>query len=314
VTDRATVIRLAVAETGRGFSTVDGVNALVVPAGGGAVGTITDTVHLPSAGASTNLYANQWLNRPNASNAEDVRRLVGEGDYAAATGVLTHNGPDWTEAPLTGAPADDGVYLLTDDDINDWNRAINVALTQKVRRLVYVTFTPTTSGQRQYDPTASPISQSFITARSQIRGVEHHDKGDTAGALEWRNWSRNGRAVKWFNDSDVVVLDFYVGSAPTTDDRLRLVTTRAYDTVTAEATVIAADEEWLVLATIKAMADFFRDPSNQEDEWNEILRRKRISQRLRASARRRLGRYWGPTSDRDAFASGGPIPMRRGSR
>ena len=95
----------------------------------GAAGTLTDTTLLQIGGQSVDRYSNFFLYRPNAANTADVYRRIASEGYAPSTGVLTHGGPNYTEAPLAGGPADDGYYELWPVDPREVNRAYTRALT-----------------------------------------------------------------------------------------------------------------------------------------------------------------------------------------
>ncbi len=311
-TTRAEVIRRAVYLTRRGLSTIDGVNALV--ASSGAVGSITDTDALPSTGASTDLFAEQWLNRPNADNSEDRKRLIGDGDYTASTRVLLHDGPDYTEAPLAGAPADDGVYLITVDDIDDWNIAFNEALLTELFRLHYLEFDPTDGDRRQYDPTATPISAAWLTDRSMIRAIETRDDGQAANERQWVEYSIGFRAWDAYEDQGSLSLDFKYGTPPQTDETIRIIATRPYKTVTSDSTSIAVEEEWAVLATISKMAEMLGDFTDLENDWSQIMRQRRIAQRLGMKRLKHLGKYAGTAATRGNIRKAGTVAPVRTAR
>lgn len=137
----------------------DSTDGLYGTATAGAVGSLTDATSLAVGGNASSRYGSAYLYRPNAANDEDVYRRVAAAGYAPATGVLTHAGPNYTEAPL--ASGDDGYYELWPFDPMDVNNASNRALTKRcfsLQRDLVVT-----TGLSRYDVSEAPFSLTDIT-------------------------------------------------------------------------------------------------------------------------------------------------------
>ena len=252
----------------RGIATIDDENDLVASAG--AVGSLTDLGVLPQGGASTALFTNAYVFRPKANNAEDVIRQVNATGYAGTTQVITHEGPNWTEAPLAGT--DDGTYLLLKDHPFLWDRALNVALKTLLFNRDEVEWTPTTSGQKQYTVGSAPLDSglSAVVSASQIHNIQHHGKDEASNQFIWKDWFRRGRR-QWraYNEANSVLVEFIgpINNAPGTDDRMRFVTTLPLAGVTAESTAINVEPQWAAAATVLIMARWLADRNNPDDEW-----------------------------------------------
>ncbi|KKK72528.1 hypothetical protein LCGC14_2902980, partial [marine sediment metagenome] len=267
VTTRAGIFRRAVhlAQT-RGRSTADGVNGLTATTGGAT--TLADTTSLPPTGASTSLYANQWLYRPAANNAADYKRFVTATGYTASTRQLTHGGPNYTENPLAGT--DDGTYLLLEDDPDTWNAAINEALRELLAFPRFDKWSPTSNTERVYQINSAPISIYDLDRLSQIWGVQWHDENEASGEERWKDWADGDRAVLPLEDQGTFYLDFRGPKLPSTADQFRLITTQPYATLTDETTTSNVEEYWAAVATLVVMADWLNDHDNPADEWTEI--------------------------------------------
>ncbi len=234
----------------KGFASADGVASLVASAG--AVGTLTDTTNLPSTGASTALYANQWIHRPAAANASDFYRLISSTGYAAATQIITQQGPNWTVAPL--ASSDSGVYILTKDDPRLWNRAINEALRSECFVVQRDEWTPVSNTRRIYAIGSAPLdSVTGITRKTQIHAIQWHPSGDASNEELWRDWDDGRREWEPFDDAGTLKIDFR-HVVPGTTQKMRLVSVLPLAALTDEATTVDVDEEWAAYATILVMA------------------------------------------------------------
>jgi hypothetical protein len=306
-TTRGAVIRQAVTISRRGFATIDGVNALT--ATGGGTLTLTDTGDLPPVGASLDLFSDGFLNRPLAVNAADRRKLIGDAAFAPSTGIITHQGPAYVANPTNGT-----VYLVTQDDLDDWNIAFNEALQAELFQLEYHEFDPVSNTRRQYTPTATPISASWLLDRSQIRRIETRGDGQTANERQWVDYSLGGRTWDTYEDNGILVLDFNFGTPPQTGETIRIVATRGYGTVTSETTSIEVELEWAVLATLWKMAELLGDPTNPDDEWFGIMRRRRVANKLGNKRNKHLGRYAGISASRDNMRKAGPVTPTRTAR
>ncbi len=306
-TTRAAVVRRAVYTTRRGFSSIDGTAALT--ATGGSATTLIDTGDFPPVGASADLYADQWLIRPDATNAGDRKKLVDDGGYAPATQTVTQQGPNYVSNPTSGT-----VYLITEDDIDDWNTAFNEALQHNLFRLHFLEFDPTDADRRQYDPTAVPISASWLTERAMIRTIEKRDDAEVANERQWFEYARNRRTWMAYEDQGTLVLDFNRGDPPQTNETIRIIASRPYDTVTADATSVEVEEEWAILTTIWQMAKLVGEPDDPENEWAKILRKHRVMRRLQWKQTRHLGRYAHITVRDEHVGKLGPQVPQRSAR
>ena len=303
MTTRLQIRRRAVGLVPRkGFSTVDGVNSLT--ASGGAVGTLIDTSDLPTVGASTALFANQRLWRPNANNAADVVRLITGTGYAASSQTITHGGGDYTEAPTAGT--DDGVYLIVKDDPNLWNRAINEALRTECFFIQHDDWTPTDGTTRVYDISAAPISLSDILRISDIHGMEWHSTTDAANEEFWRDWDDGRREWVVFEDSGTIYIDFR-HVLPTTTQEMRIISTQPYATLTDETTSIAVDEEWAANATVLIMSRWL---GASDADWRDAGPRAQAF--VRDRRRQELGRYAFRTVGRETQFGGAASVGGRG--
>jgi hypothetical protein len=315
-TTRLEVLRLAIAMCPeRGLSTIDDENNLVASAG--AVGSLTDLGVLPQTGASTALFNNAYLYRPKAANAEDIVRQIGATGYAGTTQVITHEGPNYTEAPLGGS--DDGTYLITKDHPFLWETALNRALKTLLFYRREEEFTPTTSGQRQYTLSTSPLDGNFtlVTSPAQIHNVQYRGKSDTSGQYEWRDWFQKGRR-QWrvYQVNNTVALEFIPpGPAPTTDDRLRLVIVVPQTAVTTHnQSITLTNPTWAAAATVLMMARSLANRNNPDDIWLKYARdAEKIYNDLR---RQELGelayRSYGRSNTRSGGASVGGRAGRGG--
>ena len=306
-TTRADILLRAVHLSRRGFSTIDGVTALTATAG--STTTLTDTDDLPTVGSSDDLYADQYLSTPAEAAAGDRSRLIDDGGYDPSTRIITVQAPVYSAALSSGSR-----YLIMEDDPQDWNTSLNEALQAELFQLEYHEFDPTSNLTRQYTPTAAPISASWLLDRSQIRRIETRDDGQTANERQWVDYSLGGRAWDSYEDNGIVVLDFTHGTPPQTDETLRIVATRGYDTVTAEATSIEVELEWAVLATLWKMAELLGDPTNDDDEWFGIMRRLRVQSKLGNKRNKHLGRYAGIAASRQNMRKAGPVTPTRTAR
>ena len=106
---------------------------------------------------------------PSAANAADYyRRATGAG-YAAATGVLTHDGPSYTINPL--ANGDSGYFEVMPHDPRVMNRAIENGLTRRCSRLHQDDVV--TNGESRYTVGSSPLPTSGLTdPDQQIMAIE----------------------------------------------------------------------------------------------------------------------------------------------
>ena len=134
-----------------------------------------DTGDLPPVGASADLFSDGFLVRPLAVNAADRRKLMDDGAFAASTGVMTHQGPAYVVDPTNGT-----VYLVTQDDIDDWNIAFNEVLQETMFRIDFFEWDPTSNTTRQYNQTAAPISAPLSTTASQSLQIHTPAAAQTA--------------------------------------------------------------------------------------------------------------------------------------
>jgi hypothetical protein len=271
----------------KGLSSNDGVNSLT--ASSGTTSTLVDTTDLPPAGASSALFANQWLWRPNANNTGDYYRTIGGTGYAASTQTITAQAPVYTEAPTGGT--DDGVYRITRDPPWLWNRALNEALRTECFFVEIDEFTPTSNTQRRYVLTAAPISISDLTRKTQIANIQWHPANDTAGEELWRDWADGRREWEVEEDDSAITIDFRF-VPPATTQELRIISTQPYTTLTDETTSINVDLEWAAWATLLWMARY----NKKDEEWQEIGKdalefvRDRRRQELEQFSYRTVGR------------------------
>jgi len=273
MTTRAAVIRRAVAIVrvnghSRGYATRDGVNALAST--GGSTLTLIDTAGLPPVGAASTMAKGDWLYLP-AMTAANQRRLVASYDASART--FTHGGPVYDGTTITalgvGTP-----YLVLKDDPDTWNAAVNEALRTILSQFNYDEVTPAVDRKVLYTMGAAPFTLVTPVRDSQIAEIEYRSSGDVAGEERWYPWANGSQTWKTYMDEDDVILDFgSPGTAPTTDIVLRVKWSSQFATVSAESTVIAADELFCALGTLVVMIDWNADPDNPSDDWNMLGRR-----------------------------------------
>jgi hypothetical protein len=233
----------------KGLATVDGESVLTA---------------LPPTGASTALFANQWLWRPNVNNSEDTYRSIAGTGYAGATQTITHAGPDYTEAPLGGT--DTGEYLIVADPPWLWDRALNEALKSMCFFVQIDNFTPTTANQRRYVVTAAPISISDLDRKTQIHNIQWHPTADASGEEFWKDWA-DGRREWQLEESDSALTIDFRHVPPGTNQELRIISTQPYSTLTDETTTTNCDEEWLAHATLAVMGRWL---GGNDPEWQDI--------------------------------------------
>ncbi len=223
----------------------------------GAAGTLTDTTLLRVGGNSTSRYKLYWLHRPNANNAADVIRRVNVTGYAPTTGVLTHGGPDWTEAPLAGA--DDGTYELWPWDPRWINRAYSRALTTRCFSLQRDDIT--TDGAARYQMNTSPFPTSGIsTTQDQVLEFEQVIGTDPDATVV--PWLKGGRT--WWPESDNDVL--FIRFAPAPTGTIRMVWKLPYTDVTDETTTSTVDKEYAMWAMAFELLIALRRQANTDSE------------------------------------------------
>ena len=240
-------------------------NVLFGTATAGAVGTLTDTSELQVGGNSVSQYGLKRLYRPAANNTEDVFRRITAAGYAPSTGILTHGGPDWTEAPLGGT--DDGYYEIWPFDPNRVNRAISRALTTRCFQLVRTTVTIATS-LPVYDITAAPFSLS-ITDSDQLLEVEQSIGSDPT-ANETRPWDT--QSFSFWPELDSGTLNFRFDPRPS--GTLQTTHKEPFSDLTDETTTSTVDSDYIAWGSLyelfigleqSAVAE-----SESEAQWNQL--------------------------------------------
>lgn len=226
----------------------DVVAGLYGTATAGASGTLTDTTLLAVGGNATSRFANYYLYRPAAANAADNYRRVTATGYAPATGVLTHGGPGYTQAPLAGAPADNGYYELWPYDPRMVNRAVSRALQKRCFSIQQDTFT--TNGQTRYDVTAAPISLTSITTiQDQVLEIAQFTGTDPNASVS--RWDKAGNT--WWPELDNGTLYMRFRPAPT--GTLRLTWKAPYANLTDETTSTACPTDYVKWAAFVELFD-----------------------------------------------------------
>ena len=207
----------------------------------GAAGTLIDTTLLQIGGQSVSRFKSFYLYRPNAANTEDVFRRVNTDGYAPTTGVLTHGGPNYTEAPLAGDPADDGTYELWPFNPREVNRAFSRGLTTRCFSIQQDDIT--TNGQTRYQMNTSPFPTSGITSpQNQILEFGHVLGTDPNATVI--PWLRGGRTWWPENDDDTLFVRFH----PAPSGTLRMMWKQPYTDITDESTSTAADDDYIMWA------------------------------------------------------------------
>ena len=209
----------------------------------GAATTLTDTTLLAIGGLAVSRYAGYYLYRPAAANAGDYYRRVTPTGYAPTTGVLTHGTPNYTEAPLAGAPADSGYYELWPYNPRAINRAFSRALTRQcftVERNDIVT-----TGASYYNFSEAPFSAIALTSvPEQILSIGTLIGTDPNSSVS--EWLAMGRA--WWPENDGATIGIRFSSPPS--GTLRVAWKKPYADVTVDGTAIALDAQWEMWAML----------------------------------------------------------------
>lgn len=207
---------------------------------GGASGTLIDTTLLQVGGNSVSKFASRYLYRPVAANTADVFRRVAPIGYDPATGVLTHGGPGYTEAPK--ASTDNGYYELWFTDPAKVNRAFSRALTTQCYSLQFDEVT--TDGSTLYDITTSPFSLTdIVSIQNQVLElVQVSGSGSTSKIVPW---TRGGRT--WHPETDDGTLNIRFSPAPT--GTIAVIWKKPFADITDETTDTEADTDFVTWAT-----------------------------------------------------------------
>ena len=228
----------------------------------GAATTLTDTTLLAVGGNAASRYSNQYLYRPAAANAADYYRRVTAAGYAPTTGVLTHGTPNYTQAPLAGAPADSGYYELWPYDPRIVNRAIARALTDRCFSIQQDSVT--TNGQTRYDVTAAPFSLTSITTiQDQVLEISQITGTDPNAAVS--RWDRAGNT--WWPELDNGTLYMRFKPAPT--GTIRLTWKAPYAALTDESTTTACPLDYVKWAAFFELFDALARDAKRRGEPTE---------------------------------------------
>lgn len=281
-----------------GTATQDGITSL--QATGGSATTLEDRNNALPTGAAINLYKNQFLHRPVASDARDIRRILTTYDGASQT--YTHAGPDYIDNPVATDP-----YLVCLHDPDQWTRAINSAL---LTRLFFIrrtdAWTPVSNTRRLYtDLTAAPISITGIDRAGRIVNVQRHNPTELTDEERWKDWADGSRKWEAFDEAGAVQIKFdFPGRPPTTQEEMRFVLALPFATLADEATAeVEVDVEWAAHASVLEMARMWGKPTNPKDPLIESAARARPAyDTIRAME---LQRYSGPIVSNPARRVGG---------
>ncbi len=269
MTDRKDVIRQAVTNSRRGHASLDYTTALL--ATGGSTRSLIDTLGLQGQSISKSRFHNHWLWLPTAAAADEIRICRHDGFLAQSSEVIIAE----EEAAYASAITNEQ-YLIVRDNPMHWKAALNAVLDVGLFERKTATWTPT-NADRQSDPTAAPISASWLEHPSDVFDIELQIT-DTANALQWVSLDSLGRGWRLHRDAGVLELDFLSGDAPATTETLRLITVRNLDMVTAHGTAITADLRWMSWAMLAKMAEWLGDPLNARDDWTLIGDRAEVRQ------------------------------------
>lgn len=278
----------------------------------GAAGALTDITLLQIGGQAVSRYASHYLYRPAAANTADYYRRVNPDGYAPTTGVLTHGGPNWTEAPLAGAPADSGYYEVWPYDPRAVNRAFSRALVRDcftIEREDIVT-----TGGTLYDFSAAPFSAIALTSvQEQILGIGTLVGTDPNSAVV--NWLSAGRTWWPENDGSAVKIRFSTPPSGT----LRVTWKKPYADVTDDTTTVTIDQTWLMWSMLFELGKSLNHNAKRRSESGSAYESLEMYAGQQMLVRRKayMDMFGGQVINQNArWKSGAPAPRmgRRGSR
>lgn len=260
--------------------------ALYGTATAGQEGSLTDTTLLAVGGNPAALYANRHIYRPAAANAADFVRRVNAAGYTPLTGVLVHQGPDWTVAPL--ASADSGYYELW-----PWNPALvltatNRALTTRCHRLMMDDLDMSAVGtQNEWVIGAAPFDVGIADVWGDLLDIlQIHGTPPNATFSPWMSEDPYGEDKRWEPLSDDGVQKVYFNVAPT--GQIRLVWRKAYpqltdgdddDTTDCDLELITWATFYELFLGVERRAKVAGEPetlwtSLKEDAWGQYWQRR----------------------------------------